>query len=336
MKHTRLLLLSLSLLVGLACNLATPSTPAPTLVFPTAIPPTTTVNLLEPTLAALPTPTTAPTLSAKATTIQEDGSGALRIQFPPMGTWAEVHDTISAGASRQYILTALKGQTMSVSVRQGLAYRVVVSGKDGMTLTDPNRLRAFWRGVLPTSQDYFITVNADVDGDFDLRIAINPQELPTQAFDFKLPEAGLALRYTDEFAPMAFPYTDQLRTKPALSLALLDHSFYQKTNLSEVYLVVGLLTDATNCLQARPGEQELGNQTINGLTYQVGKLGDAAAGNLYEQTSYRTVKNNTCYEIFFLVHSGNIGNYPEGTVVEYDAALVYEKLMQVLKSLSIQ
>ena len=64
----------------------------------------------------------------------------------------------------------------------------------------------------------------------------------------------------------------------------------------------------------------MGTTTINGATWNVFTSADAGAGNFYESKTFRTVHGDTCFEMVELLHSGNIGNYPAGTVVEFDKA----------------
>ena len=64
-------------------------------------------------------------------------------------------------------------------------------------------------------------------------------------------------------------------------------------------------------------------KTVNGTTYTVLCSSDAAAGNRYETTSYRVVRNSQCYVIEYTVHSTAIGNYdPSQGITEFDQAKV--------------
>jgi len=97
------------------------------------------------------------------------------------------------------------------------------------------------------------------------------------------------------------------------------------TNFSEAKFTVGTSADPAavkGCLTDNPSggpAQQPTSLTLNGTPYTVFHSSDAGAGNLYDTTSYRTVKNGQCYAIEYTVHTTQIANYPAGTVKEYDA-----------------
>jgi hypothetical protein len=236
----------------------------------------------------------------------------------------------------------MQGQVMSVSIRQGMAFTVEVRGADGKTLTDPDAPRSFWRGVLPATQDYFLTITTPVGGTFDLRTAINPPGKALQTFELTDPNSGASLLYSDEFAPVDPQVPITVRGNTLLTLAFIDPSYFSpRTNLSEVYLTLAASDDpavVSACTQAYEGMAEVitGPVEINGYTFTRGEFSGAAAGNRYDQVSFRTVVKGRCYELVSLVHSTNIGNYPPGTVVEYDAAALTGRLEAVIGSFRIQ
>jgi len=87
-----------------------------------------------------------------------------------------------------------------------------------------------------------------------------------------------------------------------------------KTNFSEAKFTVGVSSDPDAvkvCLtDAAGGSVKTGTTvTINGQQFSVLSFSDAGAGNFYETTSYRTVKDNECYAAEYTIHSTNIGNY---------------------------
>ena len=110
------------------------------------------------------------------------------------------------------------------------------------------------------------------------------------------------------------------------------------TNLSEAYLIFSIVTAnqdptiASTCTQpfTNPAEIVTDPVKINNYTFTRTEFNGAAAGNLYDQISYRTVYNSNCFEVIFLFHSGNIGNYSPGTVVEFDRAALLKKFEGVL------
>ena len=333
-------------LAALACNLGAPAQPvsetppSPTLEL-APVTETPTPNILPVQPSPLPTQTLTPT---QPPTQSSPGSGPVtnenRIQFPSGGTWVEVGTHLNEGDSIQYVLSALKGQVMSVSVEQNWPFTVEVS--DATTsLTDPNSERPFWRGTLPASGDYFITVKTQASEDFSMRVAINPPGQAYQYFDYTNPQDTVSFRYSDEFAPIASMPTGDFKGTPSLVLQFIRPDFYQPTtNLGEAYFLFSSISDSqkvATCMQPLSQlETVQGQKDFNGYTFTQSEAIGVGAGNIYDQVIYRTVYNSICYEVVFYMHSGNIGNYTPGTVVEFDRAALVEKFEGILSTFTLK
>jgi len=87
-----------------------------------------------------------------------------RIQFAAGATAALVSGGAPAGGAHHYVLSAMGGQTMTVrlTVTQGLGL-VVIWGADGSVLISDHAGATEWSGVLPSTQDYYIDVQAAAD-----------------------------------------------------------------------------------------------------------------------------------------------------------------------------
>jgi len=341
----KLAILILSIAV-LACNLNAPAqpvseiSPSPTLeMSPATETPKPNIVPTQPT--PLPTLTLAPT---QPPPVSNSGSSPAthenRIEFPAGGTWVEVGTHLQEGSSIQYILSALKGQVMSVSVEQNWPF-VVSVGNVTNTLTDPDTERPFWRGTLPSTGDYFITVKAQADGDFNLRVAINPPGQAYQYFDYTNPQQTVSLHYSDEFAPTTYMPAGDFKGTPSLVLQFISPEFYRpSTNLGEAYFLFSTMTDASTvntCTQPLSQLETIsGQKTINGYAFTQSEAIGVGAGNIYDQVIYRTVHDNICYEAVFYMHSGNIGNYTPGTVVEFDRNALVQKFEQVLATFTVK
>ncbi|HUO56481.1 MAG TPA: hypothetical protein VMU27_03550, partial [Candidatus Paceibacterota bacterium] len=59
-----------------------------------------------------------------------------------------------------------------------------------------------------------------------------------------------------------------------------------------------------------------------------------AAGNTYDIKAYRSNVSGTCFEITEMLHSGNIANYPKGSVTPYDQAQYFAILDAMAQSFS--
>lgn len=334
---------SLLLLIGFLAACAAPAAEPAQVILPmVTIVPSPTFTAVPPTVAlteGFPT-FTPPTVEA---------GKPIEICFPANGTYVDVTDNIVAGGSKTYSLNAMQGQVMSVSIlpQADAASTILmqIKGADGTifcpTVDDPQCM--FWRGILPASQDYFITLAPVVDvSQFVMRVAINPPGRLFQYFQFDS-DTGLSLTYPDTFAP-ALPMQGNYKTDPVLTLQLIETALYEKTNLSEVYLMFSSSADpqvVSTCTEPNQNggggpEYPVGEEVYNGLTFVHSTTEGAGAGNIYRQEIYRTVNNNTCYEIINYIHSTNIGNYPpEANVTEFDQDGVWQHLQSVLSMVKV-
>lgn len=309
--------------------------PPPTDFPATTVPETTVSETTVPTLEPTATPTTIPT---NEPTIQPPTpANATRIQFAAGGTWTELTATGQANQSATFVLGAAKGQIMGVSVYEGPGYYLTITGADGTPLTPPDTDAYFWRGTLPATQDYVVAVLAPFDGPFTLRVAINPPGQSEQTFTYS--DENISLTYSDAFAPVLYPYNFLQRANSTLALNVLDQSFYEKTNLSEAFFVLNWFDDpaiVASCYdEYYEPETVIGPVTINGITFQESTAMGAAAGNVYDQTIYRTVQNNVCMEVIFFMHYGNIGNYPP-EIKEFDRAALIQMFEEILGTLTVK
>ena len=129
-----------------------------------------------------------------------------------------------------------------------------------------------------------------------------------------------------------------LTQKPVVGFALTPELF-QGTNLIDAGVYIGAISDPTVAEKwdqpaADSGEQSAGTAEINGVSFAVFTSTGAAAGNIYDQKVYRTLRDGTCFEIVELLHSGNIGNYEEGTIVEFDKATFQGYLEAMVQTFS--
>jgi hypothetical protein len=333
-------ILALALTV-LACSLGVPSqtvpeiVPSPTLEFsPATETPTPIIITAQPT--PLPTGTSTPIPLPTNNLLADEN----RIKFASGGPWAEVGTHLEGNQEIRYVLSAMEGQIMSISVRQSWPFIVEVTSPSSDPLIDPSVEYPFWRGILPTTGDYTILVKTHATGDFTLRVAVNPPEEPYQYFDYSDPQHLYTLHYTDEFAPFENVPAGDFKGNPELVLGLIRPDFLSPvTNLVEAYFLFSVMDDAqtvNTCTQPlSPLETITGQKTINGYDFTQSEAFGVAAGNNYDQVIYRTVYNNICYEAVFYMHSGNIGNYTPGAVIEFDRNELVQKFEGILATFTV-
>jgi hypothetical protein len=124
-----------------------------------------------------------------------------------------------------------------------------------------------------------------------------------------------------------------------IAVVTIPRSYMPGTNFSDAKFTVGVSTDkaelsGTGC-PAGVSFSEAGGATavsIHGQAFTKIVRTEAAAGNIYETTSYFTVQNGGCYAIEYTIHSTNIGNYPAGTVTAFDKTKVTDILDNIVRS----
>jgi hypothetical protein len=296
------------------------------------------------------TPPSLPTLSVTNTSLPASVGGPADpvhpIQFAPGGTYADIIDSIKAGESKTYSVRAMKGQVMSVSFRQNdeaqwsyITLRII--GADGSLLCADDC--QFWRGALPATQDYFVTVTPAADAsEFMMRVAVNPLGAATQSFPYENKYRNGTLSYTDAFAPGSLQGAPMYRIPPELTLQYIDTQSYADTNLIEAYLLFGSSTDSqvvstcTEPVVLDAAETVVGEVTFNGVSFTKTESSGVGAGNVYEQTHYRAARNGTCFEFTYFIHYGNIGNYDPSTVTEFSQEALLQSFDEVFSTFTLR
>jgi hypothetical protein len=75
--------------------------------------------------------------------------------------------------------------------------------------------------------------------------------------------------------------------------------------------------------------------TEGGIEYSVASTSGAAAGNRYEEIVYAVSSSTPCTAVRYLLHSTAIGNYPEGTVREFDRAALMSEFDKIRATLQV-
>ena len=331
-----------------ACNMAASKQPASeiALASPTVQPTfTQIVPLAATSTLEIPSPTQAiaQAVIVPTSTLPPQTLPSNEIKFSAGGAWKDTQDSVALGGSKVYTLNAMQGQVMSVSITGGY-FPMQIQGRNGTILcpVEANLECGFWRGTLPLSQDYFITVKSGgMETNFTLRVAINPPGKAEQTFAYH--SGNVSLAYSDQFAPASLPSTLNNKTNLQLALQLIDTSSYINTNLGEAYFVFGSSSDpqiVAACAEPNQSgggfETSNGAVTINGYNFAYSTAADAGAGNIYNQHIYRAVNNGVCYEAIYFIHSSNIGNYSPGVVKEFDLNGLMQKFNNILSTIQLK
>jgi hypothetical protein len=107
----------------------------------------------------------------------------VRIHFAPGTTSATVTGSLKEGGVRHYVLGALAGQRLNVALHATAGQvGMVISGVDGQVLLSGRvgQPGGAYDGILPTTQDYLISVQAkgSIGADYTLKITIPAEGEP--------------------------------------------------------------------------------------------------------------------------------------------------------------
>ncbi len=142
---------------------------------------------------------------------------------------------------------------------------------------------------------------------------------------------------------ISFPHTFTLATQvqlgewamPTGTRITYDPTEFSGTNLSEAKVALATFAargDVANCFPnfgEKPKPQKV---VLNGITWYRNDASDAGAGNYYETETYVTTAGNNCYVISLLMHSTNLGNYPDNMRPKSFDKPAIEKIFNEMRS----
>lgn len=302
-----------------------------------------------------------PTISGNSWAILDTGlaNQPVRIRFKRGETTVTLHGHLAIGETKRYVLSVFAGQTMRVIFSPPWESELVIVGQDGTVLKSRASGGNFWRGKLPSTQDYFIDLtvpkSAQENKDFELSVLVNLPGQTTKWITHRDEKAGFELRYSDYFIPDAEPngrYTGAGR-KAIFSLDFIGNEFFEGTNLRQVSFFIAtsneveidssLIEEAeidSTCTSCDDREGALGQEVINSVTYRKCEYIDHdMGGRRYRGEIYRTIHNNTCYEVGFVIYDGSVDmeryNNPDSDIREFDQGGVLQKLREVLSTFKL-
>jgi hypothetical protein len=114
----------------------------------------------QPTATDTPIPSATPLPTSPPEPTATEEPAAERISFAPGGTSAVVEDNLAAQGAHRYVLGVMAGQLMEVSVDPQDKVQLLVYGADGTVLKSGMGGGAFFRGTVPSTQDYVVELHA--------------------------------------------------------------------------------------------------------------------------------------------------------------------------------
>ncbi len=149
---------------------------------------------------------------------------------------------------------------------------------------------------------------------------------------YKYRPLGIEFKYPKEFQ---FTQPTYANLEDKVTQIEIPNSAYPETNFGDAAFTLSssFATTTQQCdeLGSR-NTSGLVSKEINGVTFSESLNTEAAAGNIYDSRTFRTLHGNTCIELVETVHTGNIGNYEPGTVTEINKDEVFKRLDDILMS----
>lgn len=129
-------------------------------------------------------------------------------------------------------------------------------------------------------------------------------------------------------------------TKPILGVRFtIPAQVATGTNLSaDSYISVEQLPRANNCTADifLAASVKARGVTEGATSYSLATSSDAGAGNRYDEYLYALAGSKPCTAVRYYIHSTAIGNYPEGTVREFNQQALIAEFDSIRQSLVLQ
>jgi hypothetical protein len=159
------------------------------------------LTVVVPPLASQPTATPLPVASATPTALPAE-----RISFAKGETSASRGGSLGAGQNKAYLVRVLRGQQMTTEVYStgSLSYSIV--GADGTPIKRREVGGSPFVFTVPTTQDYRITIYADVALEYGLNVSApplqpDPTATPAAAMRLSVPAGGTSVSVTEIVDP---------------------------------------------------------------------------------------------------------------------------------------
>jgi membrane-bound inhibitor of C-type lysozyme len=243
-------------------------------------------------------------------------------------TEGELDATFSAGAVQ---LSLSDGRYFALPQTQsgsGIRYEATKNGKDELFQS-----KGSWAELSEDGRAiYSNCVAAHVSESSGTKTFIDQSGLFSFTFPDAFSIAGTEPGYTQSWM------VDATTSGMLLAEVTLPASALPKTNFGGADFTVGVSADPSalaSCLSYNPtGAPGSGPVTtvIHGVTFDTFTSHDAGAGNLYDTTSYRLIRDGECYALEYTIHSTQIGNYPKGSVTAFNEEQVARELAGIATS----
>ncbi len=129
----------------------------------TVAPQPTATETAQPTATDTPMPSATPLPTSPPEPTATEEPAAVRISFSPGATSAAVEGNLAVQGMHRYVLGVMAGQLMELRVDPQDKVQLVVYGADGTVLKSGMGGVAFFRGTVPSTQDYVVELHAGTE-----------------------------------------------------------------------------------------------------------------------------------------------------------------------------
>jgi len=204
----------------------------------------------------------------------------------------------------------MQGQSVEILVQEGdqpADAALALAAPNGEPLQTYNIGRPDWRGVLPQSGDYQLSIAAP-NGVQGLTLIVTIYPLPGDPQPITDTNIGFHLVYDGHYF---MPEPSSMSPNEVVRLNLIYTDFLMNTNLEEAYFIMGLepYNNADSCLNAPPEgiaiQEVMDPWRVNGVDYRYYKGHEGAAGHAYSEDIFRTYVHNRCVTVYFFTNTVN-------------------------------
>jgi membrane-bound inhibitor of C-type lysozyme len=186
----------------------------------------------------------------------------------------------------------------------------------------------------------FVTEGADQKQTFSGCIVVAPDPSGALTQIYATSTLGLTIRFPQGYtADQKYVNTEMGPGKSIKGVSFtIPAAATNGTNLSkDTKITVETLPSATNCsadlFLDTQGRNKATSFTDSGINYSVATSGGAGAGNFYDEAVFAIPGSSPCTAVRYFIHSTNVGNYPAGTVKEFDKAGVINEFDLIRRTL---
>ncbi len=171
-----------------------------------------------------------------------------------------------------------------------------------------------------------------------IALARDPGGLPEAYLDST---AGFSVRYpTDYLKDVSYQYQGLGAGQEISGVKFtIPSDFVDGINLSsfDTGVSIEIIPAVRDCHAGLFLSNPIDIQTIidNDIQYSFVSTAEGAAGNFYEEMIWAVPGTNPCIAVRYLIHSTNIGHYPENAVKEFDRTNLIEQFDKIRHSLTV-